>query len=74
MRNTRTGKIKLIKHTHMGEDLYAVPVVSGPCDDKPEGASCGIGCTCLAGQPHYDVGALARMDITFPKPRAVKKT
>jgi hypothetical protein len=66
---TRTAKIKLLKRTHNGKDLFAVPVVPGVCDGKSDGASCGPGCTCIAGQPHYDVGALSSMGITLPKAR-----
>ncbi len=71
---TRTAKIKLVMRNHNGKDLYAVPIVPGPCDGKSDGDSCGNGCTCIAGQPHYDVSALAAIGITLPKPRAKKKT
>jgi hypothetical protein len=49
-----------------GEHAYGLPLsigAAGPCDGKPDGASCGSGCTCVSGQPWYSLEAITKLGI-----------
>jgi hypothetical protein len=55
-----------------GEDVYAFPPIAGlggPCDGKADNSSCGPGCTCIAGQPHYNAAALEALGVEIGVPK-----
>ena len=61
-----SASIKLVVQTMDNQVLYAlrgVPTVGGRCDGKPDGTSCGFGCTCKGNVPWFDADGPAAMHI-----------
>ena len=69
-RNVRAS-IGLTHQVVDGKDLFTLPAtlgVPGPCDNKGDGASCGLGCTCKGGQPWYSTDAIAELGFKIEDP------
>jgi hypothetical protein len=61
---TVRASVDLIHQVIEGKDYFALPTmagVSGPCNGKMDGDSCGEGCTCRGGQPWYDPEGIVKL-------------